>query len=671
VDEALNGLATSDRGSTAAWHARDAAVNGRASGPTPSLAGPVAADADPRWLTGTRMIGVNVRTVGSFWRVVHYMLTVPEVYDSVHLLPIWEPGVVGSLYGIASWEINPEFLDEELAHEYPQLDTPERQLRAVVALLHLSGRAVGLDVIPHTDRYSQIVLANPDCFEWLRRRRTAIVDHREHLHEEVMDAIHGWLGEVGAAGDPTPATAATAAAATDPPDRDTLFSDATPEATRTRLLFGEPRDYEGRAARREELISRLHSLGYEPVPATMAPPYRGIEVDRTQRYRDAAGRVWYDYRITRPESMSRVFGPLTRYKFYERLNDNHDWQIDFDRPRKRVFDYFAGHIAELRHEYGFDFMRGDMSHVQMRPEGPPVDPDEFYDPLAYVKRTVRRERPSFGYFAETFLSPPGVMSYGDEIDHLEASAAQVTLGDLQSVAIGDGEFLTRLRRYLDIAATRRVVPCFTVMTGDKDDPRFDAFYLSGNEARLFISLFLPSLPSYTALGFELRDPHEQPAPNEHYTKLYVFHEESGPKATHGPYRFGGNVGLFGRITRTRAYADALLPALPASSLTPAAVTWLLPPDPTAGNRTLAWRLPSPDGDLVFVANTDTVAGLGRLIVPLDAASARTTVTADGATLLFTTHDDEAPTRATASGGRLLLRDLQPGEARIYRITEHS
>ncbi|HMP12896.1 MAG TPA: hypothetical protein PKD70_03380 [Saprospiraceae bacterium] len=63
------------------------------------------------------------------------------------------------------------------------------------------------------------------------------------------------------------------------------------------------------------------------------------------------------------------------------------------------------------------------------------------------------------------------------------------------------------RPYLDTLQTRTVAPAFTMMTGDKDDPRFDHFYLKGNEARFFIGLFLTDMPSYMALGFECRDPH--------------------------------------------------------------------------------------------------------------------------------------------------------------------
>ena len=67
-----------------------------------------------------------------------------------------------------------------------------------------------------------------------------------------------------------------------------------------------------------------------------------------------------------------------------------------------------------------------MSHVQMRPEGVPGSIDEHYDLLRAVKRHIQRGVPHFGYFAESFLAPKDVMGYGDEVDHLEASEAEVT-----------------------------------------------------------------------------------------------------------------------------------------------------------------------------------------------------------------------------------------------------
>jgi hypothetical protein len=146
-----------------------------ASAMPPSIRSPVLDQPDGSWLKRSNMVGINVRTIGSFWNVIKYVLTIPQAQDAIHLLPIWEPGVVGSLYGISSWHINSEFFSEELAEACPELDTVERQLKAVINLFHAMGKAIGMDVIPHTDRFSEIALAQPHYFEWLQREDTEAV----------------------------------------------------------------------------------------------------------------------------------------------------------------------------------------------------------------------------------------------------------------------------------------------------------------------------------------------------------------------------------------------------------------------------------------------------------------------------------------------------------------
>ncbi len=551
------------------------------------------------WLRRTNMVGVNVRTIQNFWNVVKYALTLPACQDSLHFLPIWEPGVVSSLYGIASWNINPEFFNPELQEAFPALNTVEKQLKATVNVLHLMGKKAGMDVIPHTDRYSEIVLANPGFFEWLQRKGLKIIDHRNDLHEEVQSQIFQFLKKAGAN------------RVAIPEGSEAFFSKDFGEKNRLLALFGSPSDYGFRRQRRSALMDFLFQKSYEPVPATMAPPYRGLKVDarKSAMTLDDAGRQWRDYVIEKPQPMSRVFGPLTRFKFYENLDDNRDWSVDFSKPKKEVWEYFAAAYGKVATGFGFDFMRGDMSHVQMRADGVPARPDDFYDPLAAVKLFVQATKPSFGYFAESFLAQPGVMAYGDEVEHLEASKADTTLGDLQSMVVGSEEFMTNFRWYLDILQHRSVAPNFTVMTADKDDPRFDKFYVGGNEARLFIALLLPDMPSYQALGFECRDRHLLPAPNEHYTKLYVFQIGTGEKATHRPFIWGKNVALFDNLLKIRCFAERFLPETGTCTS-----RWLRLPHPTPAPKWIAWTFEERP-DYLLVVNLDLEHGFEKLSVP--------------------------------------------------------
>lgn len=568
------------------------------------LHSPVSKEQNGRWLRSSKMVGINVRTIGSFWEVISYALTLPSCQNAIHLLPVWEPGVVSSLYGMISWEINPEFYNREFAINYPWLNTPGRQLRAVINIMHALGKTVGMDVIPHTDRFSEMALANPDLFEWLKRKDTEIISHSPDVVQDVKQSIFNFLISFGSAvpGEELPA------------DLKHFFSEQVSESERLRFLFGLPNDYQGRLSRRLTLIRNLYQKGFETVPVTMAPPFRGLEVDPSPSAMvvDEFGQIWRDYKMINPQEMSRVFNPLTRYHFYEIQTDGDGWQFDFNRPRRSVWNYFCQKYASMQAIYGFDFMRGDMSHVQMRPDGVPSVLDDTYDPLGTVKKNIQKERgvQYFGYFAESFLAPRDVMGYGEEIDHLEASLADATLGDLQSTCLDSTLFRTRFRNYIDLLNTRHCAPCFTILTSDKDDPRFDSFYLTGNEARFFISIFLGDMPAYMALGYECRDTHQVPAPHEHYTKLYVYKERKGEKATHGPFVWGKNKNLYFTIDRIRLLAERIWPFIRSKR-----TDWLIPPDATGENPILAWTQ-SGEPHFLFIVNTSiNPAGSFGVVLP--------------------------------------------------------
>lgn len=607
---------------------------------------PLEGTSDTGWMQTANLVGINVRTIGHFWNIIKYNLSLPASQSAIHILPVWEPGVVASLYGMSSRNINPEFFSDELAMLCPHLDTVELQLKAVVNILHALGRTVGMDVIPHTDRYAEIVLANPQHFEWMQRFDLQIVDHAANLHEKVQVAILEFLREHGPADE----------SSTWPQQPSAFFSDDFGEPARLLVLFGPKEALEKRGSRRGELVNWLFQRGYEPVPATMGPPYRGLEVDqRPETYSvDHLGRTWCEYRITKPQVMSRVFGPLTRFKFYERLKDNAGWEIDFGKPRRATWQYFLEFYERVRRAYHFDFMRGDMSHVQMRPKGVPHKVDDHYDPHLALGRHIRKEVPYFAYFAETFLAAPDFMAYGDEIDHLEQVEADATLGDLQSVPVGDWEFMRHFRWYLDLLQTRTFAPSFTIMTGDKDDPRFDRFYLDGNELRLFIGLFLTDMPSYMGLGFEQRDPHPEPAPNEHYTKLYVFRIDQGEKATKGPYVWGQNHELFSRLDRIRLQADKMWPKIRDRK-----VEWLVYPNPAGTHYLIAWRIAGTP--YLFVANLNTKQQLTNVKIPL-----RNSEKTDFR-MIFSTHEalNKRYRKLPYNGRQLQISSLKAGEGRVF------
>lgn len=563
----------------------------RALNPSETIDSPVNRHPDGSWLKQSNMVGINVRTIGSFWNVVNYALTLPASHDSIHLLPIWEPGVVGSLYGMVSWQINAEFFDRNLAQFVPGLDTVEKQLKVVVNLLHAMGRTVGMDVIPHTDRFSEMVLTCPSLFEWVHRDGSRIVDHTSVVYRYVEEAIWQFLKYHGAA-DGTPLTFG----------KDRFFSTELPILTDThrhRILFGHSADPHGRLRRRVDLIRHLTAQGLETLPMTMAPPYRALHIDPDVFVTDEYDQIWYQYAFDKPQAMSRVFGPLARYRFYESKDNNQQWELDFDRPNHPAWQYMGQNVYDCQRAYNFDFMRGDMAHVQMRPEGVPTTIGDYYDPLRFVKRYVQEKGVThFAFFAETFLAPPDTMGYGNEDDHLDAIDADSTLGDLQSLVVGSDEFKKQFARYDQLRRTRRFAPNFTVMTADKDDPRFDAFYRTGNLFRYFTALFLTDMPSYVGLGFEVRNRHETRGANEEYTKLYVFDigdDRQPDKVTHGPFVWGQNADQFAAIGRMRTFAESVWPEIVGKE-----TRWLVGPD-TAGCDYIAWAHLEPSG-YVFEAS---------------------------------------------------------------------
>ncbi|WP_018617977.1 hypothetical protein [Spirosoma luteum] len=556
----------------------------KALNPAETVESPASQYADGSWLKKSNMIGVNVRTIGSFWKLINYTLTLPACHDSIHLLPIWEPGVVGSLYGMVSWQINPEFFDVSLASFVPALDSVEKQLKVVTNLIHALGRTIGMDVIPHTDRLSEMVLACPSLFEWVQRgvkqgKPAELIDHSSYVYRYVEEAIWQFLKFHGAA-DTSQLTFT----------KDTFFSTDIAILTdeqRLRILFGYPNDHGGRLNRRLALIRHLVAQGFETLPMTMAPPYRGIHIDPTDFVLDGFGQTWYQYAFNKPEPMSRVFGPLARYRFYESKDNNQHWELDFDRPNVPAWDYICRKVSDCQRTYNFDFMRGDMAHVQMRPGGVPAAIGDFYDPLRAIKKYVQANGvPHFAFFAETFLAPPNTMGYGNELDHLDAIEADSTLGDLQSLVVGSKEFKRQFADYYTYLKTRRFAPNFTVMTADKDDPRFDEFYRTGNLFRYFTALFLTDMPSYVGLGFEVRNLHEQRGANEEYTKLYVFRiedERQPDKVTHGPFVWGQNADQFVVISRMRQFAERIWPDIAGKE-----TTCLIPPGST--RKYIVWRL---------------------------------------------------------------------------------
>ncbi|MCC6411850.1 MAG: alpha amylase C-terminal domain-containing protein, partial [Saprospiraceae bacterium] len=169
----------------------------------------------------------------------------------------------------------------------------------------------------------------------------------------------------------------------------------------------------------------------------------------------------------------------------------------------------------------------------------------------------------------------------------------------------------------------------------------------GNEVRHFVALFLNDMPSYMGLGFECRDPHPEPAPNEHYTKLYVFRELHGPKSTSGPYQWGKNTVLYNNLVRQRLLSDKINDRLVGRK-----IQWLIPPDTAGRHHLIAWTQ-TDQPEWVFVANFNTTK----------TEDVRITFPAGRWRLIFSTTSDVPPSEEDYAQKESLL--VAPGEGLVF------
>jgi|GEM_PF-1909133 len=54
-----------------------------------TIPGPIEERATSSWIKSANMVGVNVRTIGHFWNVVKYALSLSKAQSAIHLLPYW------------------------------------------------------------------------------------------------------------------------------------------------------------------------------------------------------------------------------------------------------------------------------------------------------------------------------------------------------------------------------------------------------------------------------------------------------------------------------------------------------------------------------------------------------------------------------------------------------
>jgi len=453
---------------------------------------------------------------------------------------MWETGVLGSLYSPLNWRISAEFLDPDWVRL--GFNTPESQLQHAVQALHAMGKAVGTDILPHTDAFSEIVLTYPHYFEWI---------HIDMDTRQQDFAVHPNLGHV--------------------PVEALIEAFAQHQNRNRHQLFDGP----DRGPVRQALIDMVTQHGWFPAPVTERYPLRPI---RLVGWQDTPFGEWPQFGVpSQTDEEAVVFGSITPYKWY--ALDAEGIPITSE-PQEDVFEYFLRHVETFIETYDFDFIRADMAHNQLAYADGVFDVPKR-EIWRELKSRIQAKKPHFGVFAEAFFKD----TYIDVYEDLTQKQFDVVLGYANYVPIGP-EYIKHVKDSLEIADYYSFSPCLATITNDSDQSPHAHLYAcpQQNLVRYFTNMFLP-LPSYCILGFEQRD-----TENPDFSFLFLQQQDR-------PYRWGQNHAFFEQIQAIRAQWSAF-----SAQLTRANFDWVQCENPNI----LAWHYlldtPTHPESLVFIVN---------------------------------------------------------------------
>lgn len=492
------------------------------------------------WLKKVKMIEINPRMCNTFWGIVKYAMTFPE--DAIHLLPLWTAGCDGSLYSPVNWELNSELIDNNLCKL--GFDTPEKQLKLVVNILHSMGKTVAFDVLLHTDRFSEIVFAQPHFFEWIKlnKDKTYQLEYPEislnELHLGVQEIVIEYLKQKGDSFDK---------AISEDLLKD-FFSKNISEKQRLEILFGNEAN---RTQRRIELIDFVRNEGYETIPVTENKPSRPVVFDKIENDQHAN---WATFKIKQynPEdntyfyTKEHIFGSITPYKWYK--IDNEGYPIA-EEPIQEVWDYFIDKIVDIQKEFNFDFIRADMGHIQLAHchKNPQKNENNKAEIWAYIKDEIQKNVPYFGTFVESFLSD---YSYISVFQDLENKKFDTAMGFLHYFYI-DRNYFNFIEDFMALDRSFKI--SISTMAHDSDTLEHNYLYKSpkANEIRMFTALFT-NLPSYTGMGIETRN--LEPLISEEYAANFIKYQPS-------KYTWGNNLVFLKSLIKMRELYSQIKPVI--------------------------------------------------------------------------------------------------------------
>ena len=459
------------------------------------------------WLKKSKIIGVNPRALGSFINIVKYALTFNE--NAIHIMPFFETGHQGSLYVQNSWRISDEYLDKELFKD--GFDTSKKQLKLTINLLHAMGKAVGFDVLPHVDSFSEIVFLNPKYFEWAKLNNDKSsqlfapeIDYNKiylEVEYEIKNFVKNRQPEHNS-------------------DIDTLFKKNTSEDERHSIIFGnDPTKWE---EIRIALLHHIRSKGYETLPVVEHAPTRPITFEKIIK---SSNHNWAQFRVKNKAKDAVILGCVTPYKWYKIDSEGF---ADTSKPEDEVWDYFINKYKNIQKEFNFDFIRADMAHNQISHSSKNAENlcgREFWKEL---KHSIQKNSPYFATLAEAFYNTYYIDGYSDMIN----KDFDVVLGNLNYKFL-DQDYINHIKDFIQIYPQHfTFAPCICTFTNDADKKENNIFYQSplANEIRIFCAYFL-ELPSYMGMGYELRN--LLPKTKSEYSFNYI-------KKMDKPYKWGKN-----------------------------------------------------------------------------------------------------------------------------------
>ena len=648
--------------------------------PTETTDSPLKGTSSPDWIHNSGIVGVHPRICKTFLGMVNYAMTLPKWQDTLHLLPLLNAG--DALYAPLNWQINTEFFDDSLESKYPELNTPNKQLKVAINLMHLMDKKVLMDVVTHMERAADSVFAFPGLFEWLKVKEDKVVNwDTRKLEEQVKEAI----------------------AAHSQVSKDQIYSEIeipapkeahavweSEEARRVGEIFTE-QTVEGKSDERLYLTENaLLGNGLYTTPKTIEPshhrPLQLVNGLNSKKWVDSDGWGLNPERSDEKVKPVKTFNIISPFKWYE-LNE--DGTPNLGNPFKPAWDYFNAHWQHLIEEFNLDGIRADMASTdyhnqenevvnkaylhdagELKRQADNLETDDYYDPFRYVVMNARKnqeaaqKRPYFAFYAESPFPKA----------HTIRQKPNVTLDYLEVIAPENYQKLVdRVVNQEVFAKATDIYPLRTLMTTDSDTNESDLqiHTLSNetfNQAKWFLGTFMP--PHYVGMGFESTGTRRGSEGENGPLYTHDWNNEAHNKTSeiNGDFQWGDNQPVLNYVQRLRSFLDAqeraplvdLLRTGQVNILNEAAFHPQI--DGQQGtDPVLAWTLsekpqpieePQPEESQIKDPQYLMTVNMN----PFDSANVSIP---GGLTLLFSTNAE----------GTSEVGSLQPGEGRIYKIRD--